>query len=121
MSGNTSEVTNSFIFIDPDLKPPSAAQNALLAPLPIPSVANSCTGLVSFTGFTLLGSPEPVRKSSAVDLIAQIYIGSPTIDFLYGSLRYFNEDGIIFSSGPSKLYLIQGKVGFFLLLTSRWS
>jgi len=116
MSGNTSEVTsNSFIFIDPNLKHPSAARNGLLAPLPTPSVADSCTGLVSFTGFALLGCPEPVRKSCAVDLIAQIYIGSPTIDFLpslYGSLRYFNEDGIIFGYGPSKLYLIQGTVSF---------
>jgi len=82
-------------------------------PLPTPSVADSCTGLVSFTGFALLGSPKPVQKSSAMDLIAQIYIGSPTINFLYSSLRYFNEDGIIFSYGPSKLYLIQGTVGFF--------
>jgi hypothetical protein len=114
MSGNTSEVTiNSFIFIDPDLKPSSAARNGTL--LPTPSVADSCTGLVSFTGLALLGCPEPVLKSRAVDLSAQIYIGSPTIDFLsslYGSLRYFNEDGITFSYGPSKLYLIQGTVSF---------
>jgi hypothetical protein len=93
----------------------SPAQNGLLAHLPNPSVADSCTGLVSFTGLALLGCPEPVLKSCAVDLIAKIYIGSPTIDFLhslYGSLRYFNEDGMIFSYSPLKLYLIQGTVSF---------
>ena len=110
--------TDSFIlFIDPGLKPSSAAsaaRNGLLTlePLPSPSVA---TGLVSFTGLAFLGCPELVPKSRAVDLIAQLYIGSPTIDFLsslYGYLRYFNNDGIIFSCGPSKLYLIQGTVSF---------
>lgn len=110
--------TDSFIlFIDPGLKLSSAASAArnglhILEPLPSPSVA---TGLVSFTGLALLGCPELVPKSRAVDLIAQLYIGSPTIDFLsslYGYLRYFNNDGIIFSRGPSKLYLIQGTVSF---------
>jgi hypothetical protein len=109
--------TDSFIlFIDPGLKLSSAASAArnglhILEPLPFPSA----TGLVSFTGLALLGCPELVPKSRAVDLIAQLYIGSPTIDFLsslYGYLRYFNNDGIIFSRGPSKLYLIQGTVSF---------
>jgi hypothetical protein len=107
-------MTDSFIlFDDPDLIPSSAVRDNLLAPPPPTSVADSCTGLVSFTGLALLGYPEPVLKSRTVDLIAQIYIGSPTIDFLFnlhGSLRYFNNDGIIFSHGPSKLYLIQGTV-----------
>jgi hypothetical protein len=102
-------------FVDSDLKPSSAARKGLLAALPPPSVADSYTGLVSFTGLALLGCPEPVLKSRAVDLVAQIYIGSPTIDFLSslcGSLRYFNSDRIIFSYGPSELYLIQGTVIF---------
>lgn len=110
--------TDSFIlFINPGLKLSSAASAAwnglhILESLPSPSVA---TGLVSFTGLALLGCPELVPKSRAVDLIAQLYIGSPTIDFLsslYGYMRYFNNDGIIFSRGPSKLYLIQGTVSF---------
>ncbi len=104
--------TDSFIlFIDPGLKLSSAASAArnglhILEPLPFPSA----TGLVSFTGLALLGCPELVPKSRAVDLIAQLYIGSPTIDFLsslYGYLRYFNNDGIIFSRGPSKLHAVQ--------------
>ncbi len=106
--------TDSFIlFIDPGLKPSSAASAARngLFTLEPPSVA---TGLVSFSGLALLGCPELVPKSRAVDLIAQLYIGSPTIDFLsslYGYLRYINTDRIIFSRG-SKLYLIQGTVSF---------
>jgi hypothetical protein len=93
----------------------SSPRKGLLTPLPPPSVADSCTGLVSFTGLALLGCPEPVLRSCAVDLVTQIYIGSPTIDFLsslYGSLRYFNSEGIIFSRGSSELYLIQGTVSF---------
>jgi len=113
--------TDSFIlFIDPGLKPSSAAsaaRNGLLTlePLPSPSVA---TDLVSFTGLALLVCPEPVLNSRAVDLIAQIYIGSPTIDFLsslYGSMR-FNSDGTIFSHGASQLYLIQGTVGSYAVV-----
>ena len=70
--------TDSFIlFIDPGLNSSaaSAARNGLLTlePLPSPSVA---TGLVSFTGLALLGCPELVPKSRAVDLTAQLYIGS---------------------------------------------
>ena len=77
------------------------------------------TGLVSFNGLALLGCPEYVLNSHAVDLTAQIYIGSQMTDSLpslFGSLCYFNSDHIIFNGCSPELFFIQAMVSNATLL-----
>ena len=78
-----------------------------------------CTGLVSFNRLTLLGCPEYVLNSRAVDLATQIYIGSQITDSLlslFGSLRYFNSDHIVFNGCSLELFFIQAMVSIATLL-----
>lgn len=74
----------------------------------------SANSLASFTGLALLGCPERIPNSNTVDLIAHIYIGSEakSLSCLFGSMRYFNSNRMVFREGPPELYFIQGMVGF---------
>ncbi|KDR70856.1 hypothetical protein GALMADRAFT_214234 [Galerina marginata CBS 339.88] len=72
------------------------------------STASTRRGLSTLTAIALLGSPKIIHLRS-IELDAQLYLGGDALEHLFGILKFYNANNIVFDAEPG-LYLIEALV-----------
>jgi hypothetical protein len=72
-------------------------------------------GTASFSAIVALAFPRNVGngKSKYLELDAELYVGSQSCTTLYGALRLFNSQNLIFSDETPGLYTVQATVSCY--------
>jgi len=78
------------------------------------TTSNTLRGLSTINAVVLMGCPR-VIQSRTIELNVEIYLGQPNVETLFGVVRYYNKNDIVFDE-EATLYMIEATVGSCLVL-----